>query len=246
MKFSTSSLSSLLLFGTTLFVNAQEKAIIVPKSPDMTVWKLLTDAGWVMIPLMIVSFIAVVLILLCLFSLRSSRIASSDLKNTLEAKIKARDLTEVWETSRKSPTLLGRVMETTSNFVRNNPEADFAVVREVAQAEGSRQVAALNQQIVYLMDVGVLSPMLGLFGTVIGILRSFGSIAGDSAAVAMRATLLAGGVSQALVATAVGLLVGITSMFFYSYFRGKVQQLISELETSSTVLVAQMGIHLKK
>jgi len=241
----------LYLFGSTcsslLFAASEsDKAIIIPKSPDMTLWKLLIDTGWVIIPLLSASFIAVVLVLFCFFNLRSSRIASKELKQSLESKIQAKDFGEVWEISRKHPALLARVMESTSAFLKSNPQSDFQTIREVAQAEGSRQVASLNQQVTYLMDIGVLAPMLGLFGTVVGILRSFNSIAGDSAAVAMRATLLAGGISQALVSTAVGLLVGIAAMFFYSYFRGKVQLLISELENSATVLVAQMGLQLKK
>ena len=69
------------------------------------------------------------------------------------------------------------------------------------------------------MDVGVLAPMLGLFGTVVGILSAFGHIAQQASP--MRTMLLAGGVSQALVSTASGLIVGITAMAFYAYFRGR-------------------------
>jgi biopolymer transport protein ExbB len=148
------------------------------------------------------------------------------------------------DAARANPQLLARVVEQTTAFLQQNPGADFASIREIAQAEGNRQASALNQQVVYLMDLGVLAPMLGLFGTVVGILRSFGKIASEASP--MQTMFLAGGVSQALVATASGLIIGISAMFFYSYFRGRVQGLISELETSATSLVTSIGLNLKK
>jgi biopolymer transport protein ExbB len=62
----------------------------------------------------------------------------------------------------------------------------------------------------------------------------------------MRTQYLASGVSQALVSTAVGLIVGITAMAFYSYFRGRAQALISQLESTSTPLVALLGLKLRR
>lgn len=236
-----------LLFPTILHAAAPT----TPGSPalvplgEKTIWELLVESGWVMIPLLLVSVAAVALIIFYFATLRASRIATPGLKQTAEALIREKNFAGLLAATRESPEVLARVMEQTARFLHENPEADFTAVREVAQAEGARQVSALNQQVVYLMDVGVLSPMLGLFGTVVGILRSFGSIAGDAAVVSMRATVLAGGVSQALMATAVGLVVGITSMFFYSYFRGRVQGLVSELETSASSLVALIGLKLK-
>jgi biopolymer transport protein ExbB len=77
--------------------------------------------------------------------------------------------------------------------------------------------------------------MLGLLGTVVGIINSFGLLAGNTTQ--PRAVLLAGGVSQALVATAAGLIVGIAAMAFYSLFRGKVSSMISDLEAATTHIV---------
>ncbi len=218
----------------------------VPLPHDQTLWELLIKAGWVMIPLFGISFVAVVLIFYYFVALRKSRVSTEKFKNSMESMIRERNFPALLEATRSNPQILSRIIERVAEFIQNNPETDSSSIQEIAQAEGNRQASALHQQVIYLMDVGVLSPMLGLFGTVVGILNSFGAIAGDSAVVAMRATVLAQGVSQALVATAVGLVVGITSMFFYSYFRGRVQGLISELETSATVLVSQIGLKIKK
>ena len=77
--------------------------------------------------------------------------------------------------------------------------------------------------------------MLGLLGTVIGIINSFGILASNTSQ--PRPMLLAGGVSEALVATAAGLVIGIVAMVFYSIFRGKVGSMVSELESATSHLV---------
>ena len=191
-----------------------------------------------------VSVVAVTLIIYYFLALRGSRVATDAFRRTAAEAIRKGDLAGLAEAARQEPQALARVVESALAFAAANPEASGAAIREVAQAEGNRQSAALTQLAVYLMDVGVLAPMLGLFGTVVGILRSFGSIASE--ATPMRTMLLAGGVSQALVATAAGLVVGITSMFFYSWFRGRVQALISDLEAAATPLVGALLARLGK
>ena len=124
-------------------------------------------------------------------------------------------------------------------FSRRTRRPRCAEIREIAQTEGVRQASALNQQIAYLADIGTISPMVGLLGTVIGIVRSFGVIAIDAAAT--RPTMLAQGIGEALIATAAGLLIGIPAMAAYSYFRGRAHALISELEAASTQLLALLS-----
>ncbi len=224
--------------------NSVSGPIPASSSSELTLWELLQAGGWVMIPLWAASFVAMVLIIFYFVTLQGSRVATKEFKRLLGTMVSEKNFGGILEATRASPQILARVMEHVAEFIQNNPEADFSAVREVAQAEGTKQSAALNQQVTYLMDIGVLSPMLGLFGTVVGILQSFGSIASE--ATPMRTMMLAGGVSRALIATAAGLVIGIISMFFYSYFRGRVQGLISELETSATTLVAQIGLKIKK
>ncbi len=235
---------SLLLFSSTILSAAPAAKVAAPAAPELTLWEMLNSGGWVMLPLLAASFAAVFLVIYYFVTLRQSQVATDELRKMFESMIREGNLTGVLEAAKANPQALARVVEQTAEFLKANPDADFQAIREIAQSEGSRQVAALTQRVLYLMDVGVLAPMLGLFGTVVGILKSFGSIASE--ATPMRTMLLAGGVSQALVATAAGLLVGITAMFFYSYFRGRVNGLVSQLETSATLLVTQMGLKLKK
>ncbi|MDD2709478.1 MAG: MotA/TolQ/ExbB proton channel family protein [Verrucomicrobiae bacterium] len=234
-------LFSFLAFATT--VMAAPGGNPAPVTTNLTLWEMLVHAGWVMYPLALVSFLVVVLIIYYSFTLRASRITTHAFAASAEAAIQEGNFAKLLETAQSSPQVVARVVEAAATFIQANPGADLAAVREVAQAEGNRQAAALHQEVIYLMDLGVLAPMLGLFGTVVGILRSFGSIASE--ATPMRTMLLAGGVSQALIATAAGLIIGITAMFFYSIFRGRSQSLISQLENASTNLIARLGLKLK-
>jgi biopolymer transport protein ExbB len=116
----------------------------------------------------------------------------------------------------------------------------MAEVREIAQAEGIRLASLWNQRISYLADIGSIAPMLGLLGTVLGMITSFTVVAND--VVSSRPMLLAGGVAEALITTAAGLLIGIPLMAFYAFFRGRVQGMISDLEAASTVLLAHISV----
>lgn len=215
-----------------------------PSMQNITLWEMLISAGWVMLPLALASVAAVALIVMCFLTLRRINLFTEHFINAAETYLSSGDMAGLQKLAKKENGALPRIMERALWFANNHPGADYAAVKEVATAEGVRQASRMSQLVTYLMDVGVLAPMLGLMGTVVGILRAFGNIATDSSP--MRTMFLAGGVSQALVATAAGLLVGIVSMAFYSFFRGRVQFLTSELETQSTYLLEQAGLRLKK
>src|SRR5204862_1411771 len=97
----------------------------------------------------------------------------------------------------------------------------------------------------YLADIGMIAPMLGLLGTVFGIIKSFGALGGAELGTA-RYALLSSGVSMALVNTAAGLAIGIPAMMFYAFFRGRVQRIISELESAVTHVLALLSLQYNK
>jgi biopolymer transport protein ExbB len=107
----------------------------------------------------------------------------------------------------------------------------------VAEAEGSRQAGLLSSRISYLADIGSIAPMVGLLGTVLGMIESFMQISGGDVQ-GVRHMELSKGVSEALITTAAGLMIGIPALVFYSIFRGRVQKYIAELEAASTHLMA--------
>lgn len=198
----------------------------------------IVEAGGIMMyPLAIISVIGGVLVLIYLLTIRRNAIVSDRYMNAAEAMIRKRDYLGLVAYSHRQNQSMARITQKTLEFFTKYPGASFGEVREVAEAEGSRQAGLLSSRITYLADIGAIAPMVGLLGTVLGMIKSFLNIAaGDVTGV--RQMELAEGVSEALITTAAGLTIGIPALAFYSLFRGRVQKYIAELEAASTHLMA--------
>jgi biopolymer transport protein ExbB len=190
-----------------------------------------------MFPLALISVVGVVLILLYLLTIRRNAVVSDNFMDTAEAMIRKRDFLGLIGFCKKQNQSMARVTQKTLDFLTKYPSASFGEVREVAEAEGSRQAGLLSSRITYLADIGSIAPMIGLLGTVLGMIKSFLQISGGDVQ-GVRQMELAGGVSEALITTAAGLMIGIPALVFYSIFRGRVQKYIAELEAASTHLMA--------
>jgi len=121
------------------------------------------------------------------------------------------------------------------DHLRSIPDADAMLLRDVVEAEGARQSESIEGQPQFLMDIAVVAPMIGLLGTVFGMMIAFNAVSEQIAVV--RPTALVAGVNKAMLTTAFGLVVGIPSMMFYAYFRRRASQLVSVLETASGELL---------
>jgi biopolymer transport protein ExbB len=210
-----------------------------------TLLKLVKSGGWAMIPLGALSVITVMLVLVYLFTLRRGSILTPHYMNTADVLLKKRDYLGLLAISSRHSEAVARVVQRTLDFATKNPNASYETVRDIAETEGSAQAASLQNRTVYLADIGMLAPMIGLLGTVFGIISSFGLIgSGDTSQ--SRDVLLAGGVSEALVATASGLILGIVAMAFYSLFRNRVQSLISDLEIASAHVMGLIALNYNK
>jgi len=230
-----SFLAAAILLGAGAATPAQ---IQPPDASDAVVnlWQVLVSGGPVMIPLAGLSVLGVMLIFLYLITLRRGAVVSARYMQTADALIRKKDYLGLLAISNRHNESVARIVQRTMDFLTRNPKATMAEAREIAQAEGTRIAGSLNQQIAYLADIGAIAPMLGLFGTVLGMIKSFSVVASDIAAT--RPMMLAEGVAEALVTTAAGLLIGIPAMAAYAFFRGRVQALISDLEAASTQLIA--------
>lgn len=207
--------------------------------------EILAKGGVMMYPLALLSVVAVVLILLYALTIRRNAVVSDRFMNAAEAMIRKRDFLGLVAYCHRQNECMARITQKTLDFVSKNNTVSFGEVREVAQAEGSRQAGMLSQRITYLADIGSIAPMLGLLGTVIGMIKSFLQISvGNFEGV--RQMKLASGVSEALITTAAGLVVGITALIFYSLFRGRVQKFIAELEAASTHMMAMLSAQMQR
>ncbi len=205
----------------------------------MNLWQVVASGGPTMIPLGALSVITVMLVLIYLVTMRRGAVVSRRFMETATALIRKNDHLGLVAISNRHNEAAARILRRVMEFMTQNPGATLTEAREIAQTEGMRQASALNQQVSYLADIGTIAPMLGLLGTVMGIVQSFGVIAVDAAAT--RPTLLAQGIGEALIATATGLLIGIPAMAAYAFFRGRTQSMISEMEIATAQLMAQLS-----
>jgi biopolymer transport protein ExbB len=204
----------------------------------------LVGAGPVMIFLFALSVFFVMLVIVYLMTIRRGAVVSSGFMATADALLRKRDYLGLLAVSNRHGEAIARVVQKVLDFTTKNPNADFGQVREIAETEGTRVAASLNNRVIYLADVGTIAPLLGLLGTVLGIIHSFGALGADLGTA--RYVLLSKGISEALVNTCAGLAIGIPAMMFYAFFRGKAQKLISELESATTHVLALLSLQYDK
>jgi len=210
------------------------------ETEDMSLsWQeVLSNGGWPMFVLGFVSILAVAFIIYFFVVLRASQIAPERLRRGLRESLLKGGIEQARKMCEDRPCPLSAVALAAMDYIRDVSDADPALLKDVIEGEGARQSESIQGQTQYLLDIAVVAPMIGLLGTVLGMLRAFSSIALDIAKA--KPIVLAGGVSQALVTTAFGLLVGIPAMMFYAYFRRQSSKMVSHLESASTDMLTAL------
>ena len=192
-------------------------------------WSIIQAAGWPIWPLIFASIIALSLIFERMWSLRQNIVAPPGMVDRVLAEYKQGGVTQelLTKTARQGP--LGRVLAAGLA----NVKSPRAVMREAIEEVGRTVSHDLARFLTTLGTIAAMSPLLGLFGTVVGMIGIFGS----QTAAGSNPILLAHGISVALYNTALGLIVAIPSMIFYRHFRAKVDDLIIEMEQQAIKLV---------
>ena len=136
-------------------------------------------------------------------------------------------------------SLLGQVLAAGLRAVTAEPQMSEAKLRQVFEMAGRRAIHQLERYLNTLGTIATAAPLLGLMGTVVGMIEIFGSQSPTGGSGGNPA-LLAHGISIALYNTAFGLMIAIPSLMFYRYFRGRVEDYVLELEQSSDRLLTQL------
>lgn len=186
-------------------------------------------AGWPIWLLIIASVIAVALIAERLAFLRNKNVAPDGLLNEVVEELKQRGVTEAMLARLAEGSPLGRIFAAGLKNIKSTPE----VMKESIEEAGRTVAHELERFLTTLGTIASISPLLGLFGTVVGMIEIFGA----QTAVGNTPTVLAHGISVALYNTAFGLIVAVPSMIFYRHFRAKVDSLIIEMEQQAVKLV---------
>ena len=188
-------------------------------------------AGWPIWPLILCSVVALTIIIERLISLRSSQIAPSSLLDDVltltRSSLPGSDVVN----KLAGNSLLGGVFATGLRSVIAEPRITEEAVRQSFESAGRIALHRLERYLNTLGTIAAAAPLLGLFGTVIGMIEIFGSQAPNSGGT--NPQQLAHGISIALYNTAFGLMIAIPALMFYRYFRGRVDDYLLTLELAA-------------
>jgi len=243
MKFHSISAAGFLLSASVVSAAPAAESKLAPKQVEFL--DILAKGGIMVYPLALLSVVAVALILIYMLTIRRNAVVSDRFMDAAESMIRKRDYLGLTAYCHRSNQCIARITQKTVEFISNNPGVTFENVRDVAQTEGSRQAGVLISRITYLSEIGAIAPMVGLLGTVLGMIEAFIEISNGEVQ-GVRQMGLADGVSKALIATAFGLAISILAFAFYSVFRGRVQKYIAELEAAATHLIALLHVQFER
>jgi biopolymer transport protein ExbB len=194
------------------------------------VLEIILAGGWLMAPILLCSTLSVAIIIERFWTLRKKKVIPDGLGATVEDWAARHELDQRHINQLRVESPLGRIYAA----ALTNRKRPREIIKEAVEDTGRHVVHDLERFLNTLGTIAGISPLLGLLGTVIGMIEVFSAImingVGD-------ANVLAGGISQALITTAAGLTVAIPSYFFYRFFRGTVAEYVIAMEEKAISLI---------
>lgn len=196
-------------------------------------FEMIQAGGVLMIPILLCSVIAMVIVFERLWTLQEKKIAPKHLVAQIWQWHKGNNFDEEHLRALSNNSPLGRVLA--SGLANRKHPREF--MKEAIEETGRQVVQELERYLNTLGTIASVSPLLGLLGTVIGMIKVFAAITTQGVG---NPGVLASGISMALITTAAGLTVAIPALIFYRYFRGKVDSLVLVMEAEALKIVDVM------
>lgn len=189
-------------------------------------WEIISAGGLLMLPIVICSVVAVAIVFERFWTLRRSRVLPPNLVAETWKKLGSNQMTREQIQQLRSGSPLGSVLA--AGLINRNGDRDQ--LRNAIEDAGGHAAHELERYLPALGTIAAATPLLGLLGTVIGMIRVFTNITTLGVG---NPSQLAGGISQALITTAGGLMVAIPALMFHRFFRAKVDELVVGMEKES-------------
>lgn len=200
-------------------------------------WELVKAGGWLMAPIVLCSILMLVIIMERGFKLRLTQVAPPTLREQLLNRLLTQgDIDREALTAVKQHSPLGDILATGIMY----RQYGLASMTMHMENRASVQVHALEKHINMLGTIGAIAPLLGLLGTVLGIITSFLAVTDGSM---QDPAMLAAGVSQALITTAGGMMVAIPAVMAYRYFQRRIVDINAQFEQEAGLLVQELLDH---
>ncbi len=201
----------------------------------LTLMQFFEKGGSLMWVLLFVSVLALANVCWLFFTLRAGVTAPRAVVHDVVDKLRQGDLDEARKVCDYRPCPFSHVAMAAIDASRSLPDDDPSTLTSVVEGEGARQASRLQSRSQWLLDLASIAPMIGLLGTVLGMLATFQSVNAEAAQ--KNGYVLADGVSLALITTVAGLLIAIPCMCFYSWFRRQASTQVAALECLAADLV---------
>ncbi len=197
-------------------------------------WELVQKGGPMMYLILVASVIAFGVVIERLYNLNKARIDASKFMDNIVNVLKRNKIIEAIEICNSTPGPIAHIIKAgILKHDRSKPE-----IREAVEEAAQLEIPRLEKNLPVLATIAHIAPLLGLVGTVTGMIKSFQVIQQKAAAmVPVNPGDLAGGILEALLATLAGLLVAIPTYIAYNYLVSQVDNLVYDMETSATDLV---------
>lgn len=190
--------------------------------------------GWVFGPaFLLLSFFFVSIVVMCLLQIRRAVVMPEGLRSEFEARLDAKEFQQAYELVKEDDSYFGKVMAAGMAKIQSG----YPVAVEAMRDAAGDQSMALEHKISYVSLVGAIAPMLGLLGTVAGMVGSFQVIA--QSATAPKPSELATGISQALVTTLIGIMLAIPAIAAFALLKNWLQTLNADVDTESLRLMGR-------
>ena len=193
-------------------------------------WELIRSGNVMMIPLGLCSLVGLAVFLERLVALRRGRIIFPEVAEAVETLEASRDFGMAY-------AILDRRPGPFASIVRaglDHADADWQIVRDVLQERGRQEAVRLSRYLNELEAVAAVAPLLGLLGTVTGMIRVFAAVRDAGLG---NPEVLSGGISEAMITTAAGLIIGIPSLVAYHWLQGRADGIIFEMEQYGSKLL---------
>lgn len=192
--------------------------------------ELVTAGGWLMVIIVICSIAAIAICIERFYVLNQRRIAPPHLLATVWKQLKAGEMDTAKLRVLRDSSPLGRILA--AGLANSHHGRD--VMKESIEEAAGHVVYELERYLNTLGTIAAIAPLLGLLGTVVGMIRVFAEIMSQGTG---NASALAGGISEALITTAAGLCVAIPALVMHRYFSGRIDAIVVELEQQTIKLV---------
>jgi len=225
------------VFGTSAIAQAIPQSVdpyiqsVEQAEHGMTLFQVIQSGGWVMIVLGLLSMVMISLVIFLFLRLNLSRLIPEEKTEHVIGLLLEKKYHNAKTLCDGDDNLIFNIITAGLNTARNNLED----CRDAVELEARKATTSLWTPLNYLSDIAQIAPMLGLLGTVLGMIQAFNTIAFDAAGV--KPILLAGGVSKAMITSAGGLVIAIAATIFFSLLRTRVETITNTLEAKTNKIM---------